>query len=314
MTEALIRAYADHGDHLDAHDAERFLLPWMAVRPAWIPEWQREAPIIDRLFWPEKWPWIRLHLNHAEPRSAGIGNCVNCGVAMYMMPVGAVNAGDPQGAYDEAASFSLFHNESYAVEAGAAIAAAYAEAFSGTATIASVCAAARDAARDGTGRAIRATLAASDPTLPLPAWIAAVRAAIGPFDARAVHVVDEVQPGQSVLVTAGANDAERPSRERSIEELPVALAALVWGGGDFDRTLRAAVFYGRDCDSIAGMACALFGALHGLAAIPAHLRQASDAANRRDFTALADQLTSVVRSVAARDADRLARRRTAVGA
>ncbi|MFM2091523.1 MAG: hypothetical protein RLZZ127_2012 [Planctomycetota bacterium] len=310
MTEALVLAYRDHGDHLDAHDAERFLLPWIAVHRRWIPEWQREAPSIERLFWPEKWPWIRLHLNHAEPRSAGIGNCVNCGVAMYMMPVGAVNAGDPQAAYDEAAAFTLFHNESYAVEAGAAMAAAFAAAFAG-ADAAAVAATARDLARDGTRRCLAAAIAATDPAHDLPTWIRSVRAAVAPFDSRAVHVSDEAAGSTSVLACAGANDAERPSRERSIEELPVALAALLWGRGDFLRTLHAAVFYGRDCDSIAGMAAGLFGAIHGSAAIPADLRAASDTSNRRDFAALAATLTQTAAAILAKDEARWSARRAA---
>lgn len=311
MTEALIGAYAAHGDHLDAYDAERHLLPLMASTRVFIPEWGREAPIVERLFWPEKWPWIRLHLNHAEPRTAGVGNCVNCGVAMYMLPVGAVNAGDPQAAYDEAAALAAFHNESYAVEAGAAMAAAAAAAFAPGATPAAIAAAAAGLARDGTARCIAAAIAASDPRDGLQAWIARVRAAVQPFDSRAAHLPDSECGGNGVLACAGPNDAERPSRERSIEELPVALAALIWGGGDFLRTLQAAVFYGRDCDSIAGMAGALCGAMRGTAALPVELVAASCAANRRDWQALADRLHAVAVGCLERDRARLAARAAA---
>ena len=81
---------------------------------------------------------------------------MNCGVAMWMMPVGAVNAGDPLAAYNEAVALGLAHNESYAVEAGAVMAAAAAEAFSADATIASVLDTVQWIARDGTRNAIEA--------------------------------------------------------------------------------------------------------------------------------------------------------------
>ena len=38
---------------------------------------------------------LRLHYGHVDPREAGVGNIVNCGAAMYMAPVGIVNAADP---------------------------------------------------------------------------------------------------------------------------------------------------------------------------------------------------------------------------
>ena len=49
---------------------------------------------------------------------------VNCGAAMYIAPVGAVNAGDPRRAYDEAIAFASGHQESYGLEAAAVLAAA----------------------------------------------------------------------------------------------------------------------------------------------------------------------------------------------
>jgi ADP-ribosylglycohydrolase len=100
----------------------------------------------------------------------------------------------------------------------------------------------------------------------------------------------------------------RPSRVASIEELPVALAALRYGNGDFLRALRAGVCYGRDCDSIAGMAGALFGAIHGVDAIPLSLRQEADRANRRDFGELAARFAKVVSAILTADMVRFSRR------
>ena len=54
-----------------------------------------EALLLHRIFLAEKWLVARLHYGHVDPREAGVGNIVNCGAAMYMTPVGIVNAADP---------------------------------------------------------------------------------------------------------------------------------------------------------------------------------------------------------------------------
>ncbi len=69
----------------------------IAWTPRWIPEMQREAMLIERLFYPEKWIFQRHQLAACDPRQGGIGNMVNCGAAMYIAPIGVVNACDPQG-------------------------------------------------------------------------------------------------------------------------------------------------------------------------------------------------------------------------
>ncbi|MCC5841838.1 MAG: ADP-ribosylglycohydrolase family protein [Opitutales bacterium] len=50
---------------------------------------------------------FRLVYSNAEPRSAGIGNRVNCGVAISITPAGAMNAGQTEAAYQEAAAVAL---------------------------------------------------------------------------------------------------------------------------------------------------------------------------------------------------------------
>lgn len=309
MIEALIRAYVKRREHMDAYDFAEVFLPEMADTVIWLPEKGQEMPILHRMWWPERYPWIRLTVCNDEPRAAGRGNLINCGVAMYMMPVGAVNAGDPHAAYQEAIAFACAHNESYALEAGAVMAAACARAFAPDAGIANVAAAALELARDGTRNAIRAALQAVQPTDSLDDFISHVRAAVAPFDPRTGHGADD-DPMRMVGVT----DFGRPSRTQSIEELPVALAALAYGNGDYAKTLRAGVFYGRDCDSIAGMAGALFGGIYGIDALPADLCAACDAANRRDFRAIAADLHAVARDIAARDAERFHARQAAISA
>ncbi|MCU1422676.1 MAG: ADP-ribosylglycohydrolase family protein, partial [Microbacteriaceae bacterium] len=95
MTQALIEVYADRREHLDAYAIADGLVPRMMGEVKWIPELERETVVLNRVFLAEKWLVARLQFGHIDPREAGVGNIVNCGAAMYMAPVGVVNAGDP---------------------------------------------------------------------------------------------------------------------------------------------------------------------------------------------------------------------------
>lgn len=102
MTHALIRVYEKVRDHLDAYAIAEHLVPDLIGTPRWIPELEAEALPLQRIFLAEKWLVARLHYGHIDPREAGSGNIVNCGAAMYMAPVGLVNAAAPRTAYAEA--------------------------------------------------------------------------------------------------------------------------------------------------------------------------------------------------------------------
>lgn len=293
MTEALLYAYEHAQKHMDSYDYATHMIPYIAEHSMFVPEWQCDMPILNRLAWPEKYPFFRLRIANAEPRIAGQGNCVNCGVAMYMLPIGVVNAGNPNGAYAEAAQFGSAHNESFALEAGAVMAAAYAAAFSSDATVDSVIKAACVLAKDGTSQALQATLAVAKQRLTLEAFLPALRQAILPFDPHVMHFADHLE-NQTVALA----DDGQPSRKNAIEEMPVALAIFAWAQGDFSKALEAGVRYGRDCDSIASMACGLCGALKGFENIPQDLIQQSDAINHRNFGMLGNRLVTVALHIA----------------
>jgi len=172
------------------------------------------------------------------------------------------------------------------------------------ATVDSVIAASLRVARDGTRAGIAAAVAVSDPADPIATWIERALAAVTPYSNR-----------------TNASDGERahqmgclnlPDPRKCFEEVPVALAALRYGGGDFLRTLEATCRFGRDADSIAGMACGLCGALGGRAAIPDALIEASQHANRRDWGMMADEFARTCRAIHVRDAARWAARSDAL--
>ncbi|MEE1741123.1 ADP-ribosylglycohydrolase family protein [Streptomyces sp. BE147] len=292
MTHALIRVYTGVRDHLDAYDIAGHLVPDLMSRPRWIPELEAEALPLQRIFLAEKWIVARLHYGHADPREAGSGNIVNCGAAMYMAPVGLVNAAHPEAAYAEALEIAGAHQSSYGREAAGVFAAAVAAACAPGATPASVVTAALALAKDGTRSAIEAVREVAVRHSDFESALTPLRAAVAPFDT--------VGPDYR----APSLGARRPSRLHSIEELPIALGMLLVGDGDYRRTVLGSVNYGRDCDSIATMGGALAGALNGAAAIPADWSKTVAEASRLDLHTPARELAEVAREIFVRDTAR----------
>jgi ADP-ribosylglycohydrolase len=297
MTHALVDVYAKRRTHLDAYLVAEHLVPLLISEKRWVPELETSALLLQRIFLAEKWLVARLHYGHVDPREAGVGNIVNCGAAMYMVPVGIANAGDPTGAYAEAIDIAGAHQSSYGREAAGVFAAAVAAAMTPGATPADVFAAALGVAHDGTHAALLAVeMAANGPVGELGARL---RAAIAPFD------------------TVGPNyrepsmDARRPSRTKAIEELPVALGFVLASGGDVRSAILGGVNYGRDADSIAAMAGAITGALNGVDAVPAEWRSEVAAASRIDIEQPGRVMAAVLADLHAADEERAAAVRVA---
>ena len=306
MTHALVEVYTKQRRHLDAYDVASDLVPLMIGERRWVPELEDHALILQRVFLAEKWIVAKLHYGHADPREAGVGNIVNCGASMYMAPVGLVHIGDPQGAYAEAIDIAGAHQSSYGREAAGVFAAAVAASAAPGATVDDVRQAVLEVAHDGTAAAIRAVFDAVDAFLADggsddPRNLSrVVRAAVAPFD-----TVGE-------QYRAPAMDARLPSRTKSIEELPVALGFVIARNGDLRSSVLDAVNYGRDADSIATMAGAICGGLHGIEAVPTDWVTDVTAASRLDLDSVVAAMTEAVRDIARADADRAAQRAAAL--
>ncbi|MDQ0953197.1 ADP-ribosylglycohydrolase [Streptomyces phaeochromogenes] len=290
MTHALVRVYAKVRDHLDAYAVADHLVPDLMTTPRWIPELEAEALPLQRIFLAEKWLVARIHYGHVDPREAGAGNIVNCGAAMYMAPVGLVNAANPAGAYAEALDIAGAHQSSYGREAAGVFAAAVAAACTPGATPDSVVEACLSLAKDGTRAAIETVCDTASRYSDFESALRPLREAVAPYDT--------VGPDYR----APSLGARRPSRIHSIEELPVALAMLLISRGDYRHTVLGSVNYGRDCDSIATMSGALAGALG--AEIPPDWAKTVAESSRLDLQAPATTLTEVTREIFARDTDR----------
>jgi ADP-ribosylglycohydrolase len=291
MTSLLVRVYADKRDHLDAYDIASRLVPLLLNERVWIPELHEETIALRRIFLAEKWLVTRLHYGHVDPREAGVGNMVNCGAAMYMAPVGIVNAARPDRAYAEAIELAGAHQSSYGREAAGVFAAAVAQAMTPGATVSSVVDTCLEVARDGTRDAIAAVCDAAAGSVPGDCLAAAapLRSAMIPYDSVGT---DYRSPGL---------DARRPSRLHAIEELPIALGMLVVADGDYRSAVLGGVNYGRDSDSIATMAGAISGAMHGLSAIPEDWAADVAAGSRIELHVNGKTMAAVAREVFERD-------------
>jgi ADP-ribosylglycohydrolase len=306
MTLALMNVYVIERRHLDAYDMADEFVKEIAFRPRYIPEFGKEALILDRLFYPEKHIFNRHVLANCDPREGGYGNMVNCGAAMYIAPVGVVNACNPKGAYDEAILFASGHQISYGLEAAGVMASCVAKAFEPSATIEDIAETALQFAKDGTKRAIHALCETAVSIRHLKQdrdeVVRRFHAAIKPFSPmgddvnRAIHKVG--QPSNHYT----------PSRLLSIEELPLALAYILLHEGDFLEAVKDGVSSGRDTDSIGVMIGAILGAKYGVQAIPAEERERLESVNRQELEKNAARFAEAALDIIKQDLDDASRR------
>jgi len=299
MTLAVMDIYADVKRHLDAWDMADGMVRQIAWIPRWVPELQREAMLIDRLFYPEKWIFQRHQLSNCDPRQGGIGNMVNCGAAMYIAPIGVVNAADPKAAYDEAIAFASGHQESYGLEAAGAVAAAVAAAFVPNTTIETIVETVIGLSKDGTRAAIADIAEDARKLRASGADHAAVCDAFHATIARYSVMGDDVNHSSGKV--GRLTDAYRPSRLQAIEELPLALGFCLLNDGAFRVSIEDGINSGRDTDSIGVMAGAILGAMHGESVIDAADQAQLDSANRLNLTASADAFARTVTEILTAD-------------
>lgn len=299
MTIALMNVYLTEGRHLDAYDMGNEFVKEIAFRKTFVPELNEETLIIDRLFYPEKYIFMRHVLANCDPREGGIGNMVNCGAAMYIAPIGIVNAGHPKAAYDEAILFAMGHQSSYGLEAAGVLAACVAKAFEPGVSVDDIVRTAISLAKDGTKAAIvEMTQAARD-----------LRQERDDMD-KVIEVFQAIMLKYSPMGDDVSRHIDKvgipsnhytPSRLWSIEELPMALAFIVLNDGDYYRSILDGVNSGRDTDSIGVMAGVILGAMYGSEVIRKEDIKQLNKVNRLDLCAIADRFSGIAAKIIEED-------------
>ena len=287
MTIALMNIYNDQKRHLDAWDMADGMVKEIAFKETYIPEFGRNAQIIERLFYPEKWIFMRHTLANCEPREGGIGNMINCGAAMYIAPVGIVNACNPKAAYDEAINFAQGHQSSYGLEAAGVLAACVAKAFETDVTIDDIIETALELAKDGTKAAIKDICEAA---VKLKNKKDDKDFIVGEFHS----IIEKYSPmgddvNRKIEKVGVPSNHYTPSRLFCIEELPIALGYCVLHDGDFKNAIIDGINSGRDTDSIGVMVGVILGAMHGMTVLDSEDINTMESVNKIKFGPIAEK-------------------------
>ncbi|QKE71387.1 ADP-ribosylglycohydrolase family protein [Arthrobacter citreus] len=299
MTAALINVYLKEKRHLDAYDVGNEFVKEIAFKKTYIPEFGREALIIDRLFYPEKYIFMRHVLANCEPREGGIGNMINCGAAMYIAPIGVVNAGNPKAAYDEAILFAMGHQSSYGLEAAGVLAACVAKAFEENVSIDEIVETAIHYAKDGTKQAI---IELTEAARKLRVDQAEMDQVIETFQSILLKfspMMDDVH--RKIEKVGIPSNHYTPSRLFSIEELPMALAFIVLNNGEFYKSIYDGINSGRDTDSIGVMIGVILGAKYGYSVIKQEDIQILESTNKMNLLHLSDTFAEVAKEIILQD-------------
>jgi ADP-ribosylglycohydrolase len=310
--EILIRIYLQQQQHLEAYGYAAGLVA-EHNKKIFIAERGEELKPVDRpLWWPERYVYQRLAINNVEPRYAGMGNYINEGFQGIVLPIGAVNAGDPWRAYQECVGIGMAHTESFGIEAAAVNAAAYAEAFKQQSSVAAVIATALAVAKDGSALALKAVLAATDPQDELASFVAKTRRAVLPYLQLSPALAAQDNPVTPKLAHEQSNIA-RPSRIGVVENFPIAMACLLYGNGDYMKTLKASLFYGRDGEAIAAVSTSLLAALKEEKIVPDKLKKEVDEVNKRHYASLTKALYDTAGTILEKDKALLGKRQQLFG-
>lgn len=303
MTIALCNVYNIEKRHLDAYDMANEFVKEIAFRKRYIPEFDREDMIIERLFYPEKHIFLRHTLANCEPREGGHGNMINCGAAMYIAPVGIVNAGNPKAAYDEAILFAMGHQTSYGLEAAGVLAACVAKAFEADVTVEAIIETAIELAKDGTKEAIIAVTEvakrAKNENALTDDVVSAFHDALKPFSPMGDDVSRKLEK------VGIPSNHYAPSRLGSIEELPLALGFIVFNDGAYYKSIYDGINSGRDTDSIGVMIGVILGAMHGSSVIVNEDVELLQTANQLNFAQLTDKFSETAKRIIENDLEKM---------
>jgi ADP-ribosylglycohydrolase len=299
MTSALIQVYLKEQRHLDAYDLGNEFVKEISYKKTYIPEFGREGLIIDRLFYPEKYIFMRHVLANCEPREGGIGNMINCGAAMYISPIGIVNACNPKAAYDEAILFAMGHQSSYGLEAAGVLAACVAKAFEDNVTVDEIVETAIYFAKDGTKQAINDMTEAARRLRVEKASMDQVIATFQSVIAKYSPMGDDVH--RKIEKIGIPSNHYTPSRLFSIEELPMALAFIVLNDGEFYKSIYDGINSGRDTDSIGVMIGVILGAMYGSNVIREEDINLLEETNKMALVELSNSFAQVAKTIITED-------------
>ncbi|MBE0700046.1 MAG: ADP-ribosylglycohydrolase family protein [Anaerolineaceae bacterium] len=240
---------------------------------SWAEAWlASENQFFHGMFWiPVMNSFWRIRAEGIAPRDAGLGNMASSSSAMCISPMGIINAGNPRQAALETYELAGLIHHNFARDGACSMAAATAAAFCLDASVDSILTAALEHLPSRSAQVMRASIEA---TLTL----ARETGEYAGFRER--FYAERILPGIAMP------DAR--------ETVPVALALFFLANGDPRQTILYGANFGRDADTIASMAGALAGALHGVSALPEAWTEKILASGRRDQVNITTMLVDMI--------------------
>lgn len=249
------------------------------IAKVWIEEMNPEE------YWHSvRFSFYKIALTDVSPRDAGWGNISDNSSPMCIAPIGIINIGDPQTAFLEAVDVVSLLHDGYAREAAGVVAAAVAEAMRPKSSVHSVIEASVACVRKESEmvRRIWETIE-----------IAKSSSNVEEFTERFYesYLIPWKIPDR---LKASQSEDSSPSVD-PLEAVPAALAIFFKEEGNPEKVILGAANFGRDCDTIAGIAGGIAGAYAGVDAIPRHWVEVSCNANPEpNQEEIAFQLTEVI--------------------
>ena len=280
--------------------------------------WSKKCDVLNKTYLgPSSKRALEAIANGLDPAEAGKRGTTD-GAPMRILPIGILNAGDPERAADDAATFCIpTHGSNIAMSAACAIAAAVAEAltendgiYSGTCPAAGPDTAPPVIAVTNSSTAPDANLPASEtnlpdasatnhdtppPTSPLARVIEAARKGAAVGEARGFYIRENrLLPLLDELLTISASEPDDARFlaqaytyfETSMEAdliTPVILTLFVRYRGDPMRVITAAANIGGDTDTIGAIAGGLSGAFSGASSLDADMLREVEQINQIDL-------------------------------
>lgn len=248
-------------------------------------------------FWHSiKSSFYKIALSNISPRNAGRGNIPDNSSPMCIAPIGIINIADPERASLEAYDVASLSHNGYAQESATIVAAAVAEAMSTETTVDSVINASISyvGKNSKVARRVRKVVDLADKcsdTFDFTKKFYEKFLVLWSIPDR-LKIVDSKDFSPSV---------------DPLEAVPVALAIFYIEKGEPKNVIIEAANFGRDCDTIAGMAGGIAGAYKGIDAIPEDWVKTSHKANPEpDQKEIALQLTKVIVKIKEQLSGRLA--------
>lgn len=272
MRHYLCLAIAEHGGRVQPPEFAKVICEHMDPNRVWI----NEEIILKKL---------TAGLN---PWDTGRGAVPNNHITSAITPIGIVNVGDPEQAYQDGINIASMLQEGPHRHMTATVAAGIAEAMMPQATVESITDTMLEQAEGMSARALDLALGYAEEARTMDDCIEIL------YDRFLDWRWPAVQWDRDKYREGGLFSAS------TLETVPVAIAILNFSGDDVNRSIIEGVNYGRDSDAIATLTGSFGGALNGSSVIRESWIKKCENQNQEFFAELGDETDSGFYSMAKR--------------